>query len=153
MTLKNFGLLGLIKLIFPNSKIIHCTRKVYENFSIYKNLFQGTSYSWSYNQDELAHYIRLYLSLIDFWDNEFSKDIFHCDYESLVKNPDIESKKLFDFCGLIWDQKFLNVEKSNTPIDTLSSVQARRPIYDKSIDYYKNFENLTSLFMQLIILK
>ena len=143
-------LLGLIKLIFPNSKIIHCRRQIQDTaFSIYKNLFQGTSYSWSYNQDELAHYIRLYLSLIDFWDNEFSKDIFHCDYESLVKNPDIESKKLFDFCGLIWDQKFLNVEKSNTPIDTLSSVQARRPIYYKSIDYYKNFENLTSLFSKL----
>ncbi len=149
-TPENFLLLGLIKLIFPNSKIIHCRRQIQDTaFSIYKNLFQGTSYSWSYNKDELAHYIRLYLSLIDFWDKEFSKDIFHCDYESLVKNPDIESKKLFDFCGLIWDKKFLNIEKSSTPIDTLSSAQARRPIYDKSVDYYKNFENLTSLFSKL----
>ena len=36
----NFKWIGLIKLILPNSKIIHCTRNSRDNcFSIYKNYF------------------------------------------------------------------------------------------------------------------
>ena len=149
-TPENFLWIGLIKLLFPESKIIHCKRQVKDTaFSIYKNLFQGSSYGWSYNKDELARYIKLYFELIHFWDQEFPDDIFHSDYEALVLNPEAETKKLFDFCDLSWSKEFLNVEKSNTPIDTLSSAQARKPIYSNSVNYYKNFENLTDLFSKL----
>ena len=149
-TPENFMWIGLIKLIFPEAKIIHCRRQIKDTaLSIYKNLFHGSAYSWSYNKDELTNYIKLYLNIIDFWDNKFPQDIFHSNYETLVKNPEIESKKIFNFCGLKWDNKFLNIEKSKTPINTLSSTQARKPIYNKSIDYYKNFENLNDFFNKL----
>ena len=149
-TPENFLWIGLIKLLFPKSKIIHCKRQVKDTaLSIYKNLFQGNSYRWSYNKDELAQYIKLYLKLIHFWDCEFPNDIFHSDYESLVNSPENEAKKIFDFCQLNWNNNFLNVEKSNTPIDTLSSTQARKPIYKSSVNYYKNFKNLNDLFNKL----
>ena len=71
--------------------------------------------------------------------------------ESLVRSPENEAKKIFDFCQLSWNNNFLNVEKSNTPIDTLSSTQARKPIYKSSVNYYKNFKNLNDLFNNLAI--
>ena len=149
-TPENFLWVGLIKLLFPESKVIHCRRQIKDTaFSIFKNLFQGESYGWSYDKDDLVNYIKLYEDLINFWDNEYPDDIFHIDYEILVKSPESEAKKLFNFCELNWDSKFLNVENSVTPIDTLSSSQARKPIYSQSVDFYKNFEKLTNLFEKL----
>ena len=149
-TPENFLWIGLIKLLFPETKIIHCRRQIKDTaLSIYKNLFQENSYNWSYNKDELSKYIKLYLELVDFWDCEFPNDIFHSDYEALVKNPAIEAKKLFDFCDLEWNKSFLEIENSKTPINTLSSIQARSPIFNRSINYYKNYENLFDFFDKL----
>ena len=52
----NFRWIGLIKILFPNSKIIHCTRDPKDNcLSLYKNFFEG-GLNFSYNQKELATY-------------------------------------------------------------------------------------------------
>ena len=38
----NFMWIGFIKILFPNSKIIHCKRNPHDNcVSLYKNVFEG----------------------------------------------------------------------------------------------------------------
>ena len=44
---QNFIWLGFIKIFFPNSKIIHCSRNPRDNcLSLYKNYFPSTIYRW-----------------------------------------------------------------------------------------------------------
>ena len=63
----NFRWIGFIKILFPNAKIIHCTRDPKDNcFSLFKNYFEG-GLNFSYNQKELATYYKLYLNLMSFW--------------------------------------------------------------------------------------
>ena len=54
----NFRYIGLIKLIFPNSKIIHCSRSPKDNcLSLYKNLFDE-NLNFSYDQDDLSKFYK-----------------------------------------------------------------------------------------------
>lgn len=143
----NFLWIGILKLIFPKAKIIHISRNLKDNiFSLYKHNFEQNSYIWSYNDAHLITYVNEYVDIMDFWQNEFKHEIFNMDYEKLVLNPEISIKKVFDYCNLKFDSEILNYTNSNTPIDTLSSVQSRKPIYTNSVNFYKNFENFTDLF-------
>ena len=146
----NFMWLGFLKHLFPNCKIIHCKRDLNDTaFSIYKNLFMLNSYKWSYNKDELVSFIQHYLKIIDFWSATFKNDIFHNNYLDLINNPNEQTKKIFSFCELDWSSSNINIQDSKVPIDTLSATQARRPIYKSSINFYKNYENLTDLFTKI----
>ena len=81
----------------------------------------------------------------------FIRFIYDLNYENLVKNQEVESKKLLNFCGLSWDPDCMEFYKKNkTPIKTVSIKQARSPIYNKSINsnelYSKYLPTLFNFF-------
>ena len=101
----NFRWIGLIKLILPESKIIHCTRDPKDNcLSLFKNIFEG-QLNFSYNLEEAGKYYKLYQNLMEFWKQQLSDFIYDISYEKLVENQEFESKKLLNFCNLDWDKK------------------------------------------------
>lgn len=131
----NFIWIGLIKVLFPNSKIIHCKRNLKDTaLSIYKNTFEGSTLPWSYDQQSLIEYINFYKNLMIFWEIKLSNEIYHCEYEKLVSDSANEIKKLVNFCNLNWEESCLNHTKNKTPIKTVSIVQARKPIYKNSVN-------------------
>ena len=137
----NFRWIGLIKILFPNSKIIHCTRNPKDNcFSLYKNFFEG-GLNFSYNQKELVTYYKLYLNLMNFWRDFFPESIYEVKYEKIIENPQQKIKEMLDFCGLPWEDDCLHFHKNKTPIKTMSTAQARQPIYKSSISSYKKFSS------------
>ena len=148
---QNFRWIGFIKIFFPNSKIIHCNRNAKDNcLSLFKNNFASAHMDWSYDQKDIADYYNLYSDLMKFWNEKLPNDIYNANYERIVQNKEIEIKKLIKFCGLKWDTACLNHHKNiKTPISTVSVVQARKPIYDKSINssfhYSKNLKKLFSI--------
>ena len=137
----NFRWIGLIKILFPGAKIIHCTRNPKDNcFSLYKNNFEG-GLNFSYNQKELSSYYKLYLDLMNFWLDLFPNSIFEANYEKIVNNPQHEIEKILRFCNLPWEDNCLNFHKNKTPIKTMSTAQARQPIYKSSINSYDKFSS------------
>ena len=97
----NFFWIGFIKLIFPGAKIILASRNIEDNcFSIYKSLFGQNGVLWSYNINNIVKFINIYKELKDFWLKYFPKYIYEMNYEKLVNNQEIESKKLIKFFEL-----------------------------------------------------
>ena len=140
-SLNTYFNLGLIRYFFPNSKFIHCKRDAKDNcFSIYKNLFNDNA-AWKYNEKDIVDYYTLYKEIMSFWDGIFGNEIFTIQYEELVKNKEINIKKMISYCQLNWDAECLNHQKNNNPIKTLSFNQANKPIYSSSINSSKNFES------------
>ena len=141
----NFEWIGFIKLLFPNAKIIHCSRNLKDTaLSIYKNVFDGSSFPWSYNQDQLIKFTNLYKDLMKFWNLKLPNEIYECNYENLVNNPSIEIPKMIEFCNLNWEENCLDHTKNKTVIKTVSIAQARKPIYKSSVnlsDEYKKYLN------------
>ena len=79
-----------------------------------------------------------------------NKEIYDVEYENIIKSPEAEIKKLLKFCELDFEQNCLNFYKNKRPIKTVSSAQARKPLYNKSINSYKNFEiYMKDIFQQI----
>ena len=63
----NFKWIGFIKLIFPNSKIIHCMRNPMDIcWSNYKNTFSSKLMNYSYDFGDLGEFYKLYDDLMKF---------------------------------------------------------------------------------------
>ena len=87
-------LIGLIKIIFPNAKIIYCKRDALDNcFSLYAHKFVDSSHGYCYNQEKLAKYYNLHLDLMRHWMHIFNDEIFTLDHEELIENQELVSKK------------------------------------------------------------
>ena len=135
----NFRWIGFIKILFPNSKIIHCSRNPRDNcLSLYKNFFEG-GLNFSYNQKELGTFYNLYLDLMNFWNQQFSDSIYNAKYEEIIKDPDKKIKEIISFCELPWEENCLTFHKNKTPIKTMSTAQARQKIYKSSVNSFDKF--------------
>ena len=149
---QNFRWIGFMKIFFPTCKVIHCNRNSKDNcLSLYKNNFASSHMDWSYDQKDIADYYNLYSDLMNFWNEKIPGFIYNANYEKIVQDKDTEIKKLIDFCDLKWDSACLNHHKSNkTKISTVSVVQARKPIYNSSLNSNLKFsKNLKILFDNL----
>ena len=136
----NFLYLGLIKLILPKSKIIHCHRNPKDNiFSIYKNHFPG-KIPFACDLTEAVGYYNLYFDLMKFWNTLVPDFIFNIKYENLINNTEKEVKKLLKFCDLDWEAKCLKFYDTKRPVKTASDTQVRNKIYSSSINSWKNYE-------------
>ena len=143
-SLLNFFWIGFIKMLFPNAKIIHCFREPKNNcLSIYKNLFEE-SLKFSYDENDLIKFYKMYQDLMKFWRLEKGVNFVDVSYEKLIENNEIEIKRIIKECELTWDEKCLFHFENKNPIKTMSTAQARKPIYKSSInnfDKYKIFLN------------
>ena len=147
----NFRFIGVIKYLFPNAKIINCTRDpldiIWSNF---KNYFSN-SLPFTNDLEDIGNFYKLYKDLMIFWRRKFPNYIYDIEYSNLVENPKLEIKKLLNFCELNWDEKCLNHHKNERAIKTASSTQARKPIYKtaiKSSDRYKDYLKDIKIFLE-----
>ncbi|MBC8284604.1 MAG: sulfotransferase [Nitrospinae bacterium] len=138
---ENFRYIGIIKLILPNARVIHCRRNPMDTcFSIFKHLFsQGHEYS--YDLEILGKYYNLYRNLMKHWHNVLPGFIYDINYEDLVADQALETRALLKYCGLDWDDACLEFYRTKRQVRTASSEQVRRPIYKDSIQLWKKYEN------------
>jgi len=149
-SLLNFQWIGLIKIIFPNAKVINCIRDPKDNcLSIYKNLFDHEG-AWCYDKNELTQYYKLYSDLMAFWRDKIPNFVYDIKYENLIKDPINQIKLLIKTSNLKWDEKCLNFDKNKSVIKTLSVNQARKKIYSSSVKSYDNYKEYNkNLFTDL----
>ena len=137
----NYVLIGLIKYLFPEGKIIYCKRNPMDNcFSLYSHKFTELSHQYSYNQKMLAMYYKLHVELMNFWIDKYKDSIFILDNEELVNNQETVSKQLIDFCDVEWEDQCLDFYKTKRQVRTASIEQVRQPINKKSIGAWKKYE-------------
>ena len=135
----NFRWIGFIKLIFPNARIVHCLRNPKDNcLSIFKNLFEG-GLNFSYDQDDLVKYYNQYLELMKYWKFVYQDSILDVKYEDLISDNTNEIKRIINYCKLKFENSCLSFHKNKTPIKTMSTAQARKPIYKSSIKSFEKF--------------
>ena len=147
----NFKWIGFILNFFPNSKIIHCKRSSVDVcWSNYKNLFSSEKLNYSYSFSNLANYYKLYEDLMLHWGKIYKNKFHEIDYEKLVKNKEEEIKNILNYLDLDWDENCLNFHKNKRSVSTASLAQVRKPIYNSSVEKWKNYNlELTGLIKML----
>ncbi|RWB01681.1 sulfotransferase [Mesorhizobium sp.] len=137
----NFELIGLIGLLFPNARIIHCRRDAIDNCVSCFVLNFSEAHSYNTDLNTLGLYYREYDRLMRHWNEVFPGLIFENRYETLVEDQEAQSRRLIDYLGLPWDDACLRFFDRDGSVNTPSRWQVRQPIYKSSVKRWKNYEN------------
>jgi tetratricopeptide (TPR) repeat protein len=142
----NYRHLGLIQLMFPEAKVIHCKRGAMDTcLSNYFTLFRG-AHEYSYSIESLAQKYLIYNDAMRHWKNVLDMEILDLRYEQLVASPEKEIRRLLAFCGLDWTDKCLEFYANRRAVVTASRAQVRQPLYSGSVERWRNYEEaLTGL--------
>lgn len=136
----NFKNLGLISLLFPGARVIHCTRDPMDTcLSIYFQSFGG-AHSYATDLGHLGTYYRQYERLMKHWKSVLDLPMMTVSYEEVVSDQETVSRAMVEFCGLEWDDRCLQFHRSERKVATASYDQVRQPIYTKSICRWKHYE-------------
>jgi tetratricopeptide (TPR) repeat protein len=137
----NFKIIGMIKLMLPNAKVIHCQRDPMDNcLSLFKNYFSSNDLDYAYSQNELGRYYQGYLKLMKHWHDVLPGFIYDIQYEKIVADQEQESRALLQYCGLEWEASCLNFYQTKRAINTASAAQVRQPVYKDSVQLWKRYE-------------
>ncbi len=136
----NFPFLGLMHRLFPNAPIIHCLRDpadvclscYFQDFASYHN--------YAYDLAHLGQHFCQYQRTLAHFRETLSVPIFESQYESLVDDPEVRSRALLEHCGLSWDERCLRFYESDRKSKTASYDQVRQPIYKRSSQRWRNYE-------------
>jgi tetratricopeptide (TPR) repeat protein len=136
----NYLRLGIIFLLFPNAKIIHCKRDPMDTcWSCYQQNFeQGLHFT--NDLEDMGHAYRGYLKLMAHWQTMFSHRILDVQYEDLLEDPNRHSRRLLQHCGLKWHPDVSNYAAKPRPVATASLWQVRQPIYKTSVGRWKTYQ-------------
>ncbi len=135
----NFLHCWLIRVIFPEAKIVHCFRDPADNFlSGYKAALHAFHFCFDRPQWFIPYY-RNYRQLMCHWYDVLPGAIFPLRYEDLVTNPEHEIRALLRFCDLPFEEACLSPEENTSRIGTASVLQARSPINAKSVGGWKRY--------------
>lgn len=136
----NFRYIGLIRLLFPQAKIIHCRRDPMDCcFSIYKCMFNGF-FPFSYDLQELGQYYKFYDDLMAFWHKRLPGFIYDVPYEGLVADQERVTREILDFCGLDWNPACLDFHTLDRAVLTASALQVKKPLNRESIGGWRKYE-------------
>jgi len=136
----NFQQLGLIHLLLPKSRIIHCRRHPIDTcLSMYFTLFKGRMPFIS-NKGDLAFAYQQYSRITQHWRSVLPADcLLEVDYEKLVADREAVTRRLIDFCGLDWHDSCLRPERNERPVTTASLWQARQPVFTTSVARWQRY--------------
>ena len=137
----NFRWIGFIAYAFPNAKIIHIKRDAMATcWSNYKNNFSRDGLAFTFNQVDIAEYYKLYEDLMDFWKKKFPKKIYELNYDKLTENQESESRKIFNYLGLKWENSVLEFHNNSRIVQTASNIQVRKKMYKGSSQQWKKYK-------------
>jgi tetratricopeptide (TPR) repeat protein len=136
----DYLVLGIITKMFPHAKIIHCRRDPLDtSLSCYTTHF-ASQHEWAYDFNQLGREYRRYWDLMNHWRNVVPGTFLEVRYEELVDNPEMQARRLLDWCGLEWNSRVLHFYETSRPVVTASVSQVRRPIYKSSKNRWKKWQ-------------
>ena len=138
--LQNFIHLGLIAMLYPKARIIHCQREPLDTcLSIYFQHFED-AHTYAYDLTDIGYFYRQYRRLMGYWQERLPQQILTIQYEDLVEDLEHKSRELIEHIGLPWDERCLRFYEDERIVKTASQWQVRQPLYKTSIGRWKNYD-------------
>ena len=129
----NYLNIGLISLMFPNARILHCTRNPLDTcLSCYGNAFSSRM-AYTADLTDLGRTYRQYQRIMEHWNSIETIPIMEVNYETLVSDPEPLLRGVLDFIGMPWDDACMNFHETNRINATPSIDQVREPLYRASM--------------------
>ncbi len=137
----NFLHLGLVQLMFPGARVVHCTRDPLDcALSCYFQDFTDPRLAFCGDFGHIAAFYGQYQRLMAHWGEALSLPMLELSYEALVQNQEPESRRLVEFLALQWNPACLEPERVSRLINTASHAQVRKSVYASRIGRHRNYE-------------
>lgn len=147
----NFLYLGLIAMLFPGARIVHCRRDPLDTaISCYFTDFLDPALAFSEDLQTISQYYEQYQLLMDHWTEVLELAIHEVVYEDLVRGQEKTTRALLEFVGLPWDERCLHFHNSERNVDTASHAQVRRPIYTSSVGRSAHYARQLASLRQML---
>ena len=140
--LSNYKNIGFIHMLYPDALILHIAREPMDTvFSSFKHEFPPGKLDYTSDMESLAHMYRNYREIMDHWDEHLPGRVTHIRYEDIVHDKTGMSKSIIAATGLDWDDDILNFHKKKQAVNTHSTTQVRKGIYNDSLQTWKRHES------------
>ncbi|MHC4381715.1 MAG: tetratricopeptide repeat-containing sulfotransferase family protein [Planctomycetota bacterium] len=139
--LNNYLHLGLLAILFPQARIIHCRRHPLDTcLSCFQTPLWPTVHPYATDLEHLGVAYVTYEQLMRHWRDVLEIPLLEIRYEALVADQQGMTRRLLEFCGLDFDERCLRYYEVGGAVQTASYDQVNRPIYSSSVGRYRNFE-------------
>jgi len=146
----NFPSIGMLALALPNARFINARRHPLDTcLSCYKQLF-ARGQPFTYDLTELGEYYLEYEKMMAHWREALPGCVLDVQYEDVVADQERETRRLLEFCGLPFEDACLRYWETERAIRTASSEQVRRPIYDSSVNFWRNYERELAPLIEIL---
>lgn len=137
----NFLHIGLIQIILPNAKIIDARRHPLScGFSCYKQAFAPGALLLAYDQTDIGRYYRDYVEIMAHYNRVLPGRIHSIFHEDLVREPEAETRRLLDYCGVPFEEQCLRFYETDRSVRTSSSQQVRQPIQKRKVEVWQHYD-------------
>ena len=141
----NLIFIGEIYRFFPNAKFIFALRNPYDVIlSCFMQQFAPNDAMMNFTSlDDTSKFYDLSMTLYKRYKELFGSNLYEIKYEDVVKDFDNSIKKLLKSLNLEWQdeiRRFYDTAKKRGIIPTPSYNQVNQPIYEKSLNRWKNYE-------------
>ena len=138
---QNFLHISILLKALPEAKVIHVKRDPAATcWSNFKHYFSSRGLGYCYNLKDTVNYFKLYQDLMYSWDQQYSDQIYHLDYDKLTVEQEPETRKLVEYLKLGWEDDCLSPHKNKRSIRTASQQQVREKVYTGSSQAWRKFE-------------
>ena len=147
----NFLHLGLIAMLLPKARVLHCRRDPRDIcVSCFFHNFARAGLCFAFDLAHLGVFYAQYERLMAHWRKVLPLRMIEVPYEELVHDQEAFTRKLVDFCGLDWDPNCLEFHKNPRPVKTASALQVRQPIYTSSVGRWESYQQYLRPFTERV---
>ena len=136
----NYLFLPYIAKALPRARFVHCRRHPLDVCLSCFMMGFTPPIDWATSLKSAGAFHSMYAALTERWASLPGVRMHEVEYESLVREPEGEVRRLLDFLDLPFDEACLSPERSDRVVFTPSVHQVRRPIYSTSIGRHERFE-------------
>ena len=146
---ENYLYLGLLAVLFPRAKLIHCRREL-RDVAVSCWMTNFRQIRWASDPDQIAARFGDYQRTMEHWRAVLPVPVLEVSYEETVADLEGVARRLLDWCGLEWEPACLAFHETARPVRTASVAQVRQPLYNRSVARWKRYApHLDDLFGRL----
>lgn len=147
-TLTHAKWIGPIAHILPNARFIWMRRNPGAvAWSCFKTRF-ATGIEWSWSLEAMGRHFRFMDRMHAHWSQQFPDRVLTIDYENLVAEPDTWIPRILAHAGLNDEPQTRRFHEVKRSVRTASSSQVRQPLYNKSVDGWRDYERRLAPFFE-----
>jgi Flp pilus assembly protein TadD len=137
----NFNYLGLVGLMLPGARIIHCTRDPRDiGLSIFTYRFYG-HHPYAHDLGHLGWYIAQHERLMAHWRAALPNPILTLPLKDWVDDFDSTIRRVLEFIDLPYDPACERFYERTERVQTVSRNQVRQPINARGLGRWRTYEH------------